>query len=152
MSKVLLPSDNEPQSLRKAGLKVTNPRLKVLSVLQHSDNKHISAEYIYRTLLNNSESVALATIYRVLNQFEETGIAIRHHFSDGHAMYELAGEHHDHIVCLNCGDIIEFVDNIIEQRQQQVAKEHQFDLQDHVLVIYGRCLRANCPNRYAEES
>ncbi len=140
-------NSNEPQSLRKAGLKVTSPRLRVLSVLEHSANKHISAEDVYRTLLNNGESVSLATIYRVLTQFEATGLAIRHNFSDGHAVYELAGEHHDHIVCLDCGDIVEFVDSVIEQRQRRVAREHQFELHDHALVIYGRCWRPNCPNR-----
>ena len=147
MSDTSSPATNDSAELRKAGLKATIPRLKILSVLENNPNKHMSVEDVYRVLLNSGESVALATIYRVLTQFEAAGLVIRHNFSDGCAVFELAGEHHDHIVCAHCGIIVEFVDPIIEQRQKKIATEHGFELSDHALVIYGHCRRPNCPNR-----
>jgi Fur family ferric uptake transcriptional regulator len=131
----------ENQELRKAGLKVTLPRIKILQILESSESgpQHLSAEDVYRALLTAGEDVGLATVYRVLTQFESAGLVTRHHFETGHSVFELAkGEHHDHMVCMASGDVVEFTDPIIEQRQRQIAEEHGFELVDHSLVLYVR--------------
>ena len=134
--------------LKKAGLKATLPRLKILSVLEQHADRHMSAEDVYRALFASGDDVGLATIYRVLTQFEAAGLVIRHNFAEGHAVFELdSGEHHDHIVCSDCGAVIEFIDETIERRQTQIAKAHGFDLADHSLVLHGHCRRSECPGR-----
>ena len=130
----------ENQDLRKAGLKVTLPRLKILQILEKSENHHMSAEDIYRSLIDAGEDVGLATVYRVLTQFESAGLVMRHHFEGGHSVFELAqGEHHDHLVCVRCGTVVEFVDETIEERQHVIAEEAGFRITDHSLYIYGVC-------------
>ncbi len=125
--------------LKKAGLKVTLPRLKVLEVLEQSEPHHMSAEDVYKNLMQSEESVGLATVYRVLTQFESAGIIERHNFDDGHSVYELAAEHHhDHMVDVDSGAVTEFVNERIEKLQQQIAEEHGFELVDHELVLYVR--------------
>ncbi len=125
--------------LKKAGLKVTLPRLKVLEVMEGAEPHHMSAEDVYKKLMQQDDSVGLATVYRVLTQFENAGIVERHNFDDGHSVYELADEsHHDHMVDLDTGAVIEFVSDRIEKLQQEVADEHGFDLVDHELVLYVR--------------
>lgn len=126
--------------LRRAGLKATLPRLRVLEILEASSNRHMSAEDVYRAMLDANEEIGLATIYRVLTQFEAAGLVARHNFEGGHAVFELdSGEHHDHLVCVQCGKIVEFVDATIEQRQDDIAAKHGFDVTDHSLVLYGIC-------------
>lgn len=125
------------QDLRKAGLKVTLPRVKILQKLEESDDRHMNAEEIYKALLDAGEDVGLATVYRVLTQFEQAGIVLKHNFEGGSAVYELAGdEHHDHMVCLDSGEVVEFVDDEIERRQRLVAEQHGYELVDHKLVLY----------------
>ena len=129
------------QELRKAGLKVTLPRVKILQILESSEleSQHLSAEDVYLALRNAGEDVGLATVYRVLTQFESAGLVDRHNFEAGHSVFELAkGEHHDHMVCVASGDVVEFADPIIEQRQREIAAEHGFELVDHSLVLYVR--------------
>ena len=131
----------ETQDLKKAGLKVTLPRLKILQILESSTDQgtHLSAEDVYKALLEAEEEVGLATVYRVLTQFESAGLVQRHNFETGHSVYEIAtGEHHDHMVCLDGGDVIEFTDSVIEKRQHQIAEEHGYELVDHSLVLYVR--------------
>jgi Fur family ferric uptake transcriptional regulator len=138
----------EGKDLRKAGLKVTLPRLKILEMLESSATRHLSAEEIYKRLLESHEDIGLATVYRVLTQFEAAGLVARHHFEDGMAVFELnQGAHHDHIVCMDCGHVEEFADTAIEERQEAIAERLQFTIQEHSLVLYGRCLRADCPAR-----
>lgn len=133
----------EAQQLKKAGLKITGPRLKILQILRESGG-HLSAENIYNILLNSKEDVGLATVYRVLTQFEAAGLIIRHHFEPDCSVFELReGEHHDHLVCTECGDVQEFVDTLIEQRQQIVAQRANFKMTDHALNIYGICLECS---------
>lgn len=123
--------------LRKAGLKVTLPRVKILQLLDAADNKHMSAEDVYKSLMDSGEDVGLATVYRVLTQFEAAGLVVRHNFDGGHAVFELAdGDHHDHIVCIDSGEVIEFVDKEIEQIQHKIAERLGFELVDHNLVLY----------------
>lgn len=132
---------DENQELRRAGLKVTLPRVKILQILENSDygRQHLSAEDVYRALLDAGEDVGLATVYRVLTQFESAGLVTRHNFETGHSVFELAkGEHHDHMVCMESGDVIEFHDDVIEQRQRQIAESHGYELMDHSLVLYVR--------------
>ncbi len=134
--------------LKKAGLKATLPRLKILSILERHSDQHLSAEDVYRALLASGDEVGIATVYRVLTQFEAAGLVIRHNFSEGHAVFELdSGEHHDHIVCTECGAVIEFMDATIERRQTQVARQHGFEIADHSLVLHGHCRREDCRNR-----
>lgn len=131
----------ENQELRKAGLKVTLPRVKILQILESTDEgpQHMSAEDLYRALLDAGEDVGLATVYRVLTQFETAGLVTRHNFETGHSVFELAkGDHHDHMVCVGSGEVIEFTDAVIEQRQHEIAKEHGYELVDHSLVLYVR--------------
>jgi Fur family ferric uptake transcriptional regulator len=131
----------ENQELRKAGLKVTLPRLKILQILESSgeSSQHLSAEDVYRALLAAGEEVGLATVYRVLTQFETAGLVARHNFETGHSVFELAkGDHHDHMVCVESGEVVEFTDQLIEQRQREIAATHGYDLVDHSLVLYVR--------------
>ena len=130
----------DAEDLKSAGLKVTLPRLKILEVLEKSPNHHLSAEDIYRALIEQNEEVGVATIYRVLSQFEESGIVQKLNFENNQAVYELCGvDHHDHLVCLKCNKIIEFQDDVIEKHQLQIAKKHGFELTDHSLYLYGLC-------------
>lgn len=132
----------EDRELRKVGLKVTVPRIKILQILEQNAQPHLSAEEVYRALLESGEDVGIATVYRVLTQFEAAELIIRHNFEGGHAVYELAsGRHHDHIVCVRCGQIQEFVDDVIEERQRQIAAERGYALTDHRLTMYGICDR-----------
>ncbi|WP_373081148.1 ferric iron uptake transcriptional regulator [Zhongshania sp.] len=129
----------ENKELRKAGLKVTLPRVKILQLLEQaeSDNQHFSAEDVYRALMESGEDVGLATVYRVLTQFEAAGLVVRHNFEAGHSVFELEkGDHHDHIVCMETGEVIEFYDDVIEARQRQLVAERGFELVDHSLVLY----------------
>ena len=127
--------------LKKAGLKVTLPRLRILELLEE-DKAHLSAEDIYRKLIDAGEEVGLATVYRVLTQFEQAGICIRHNFEEGHAVYELTpSDHHDHMVCLDTGDVIEFTDDVIEERQKILATEHGYEIIDHSMVLYVRPIK-----------
>lgn len=132
----------ENTSLKRAGLKVTQPRMKILEILEANSARHWSAEDVYKALLDAGIDIGLATVYRVLTQFETAGLVCRHHFEDGHAVYELnQGEHHDHIVCLKCGRVEEFVDEAIEQRQREIAAAAGFEMTDHNLYIYGICAK-----------
>ena len=134
--------------LKNTGLKATLPRLKILELFQRGKNRHMTAEDIYRLLLEEHSDVGLATVYRVLTQFEQAGILIRSHFESGKAVYELdEGQHHDHLVCLDCGKVEEFYDAEIEKRQQVVAKSKGFTITDHALSLYATCNRENCPSR-----
>ena len=136
----------QTSDLRKAGLKATLPRLKILEVLQNNREDHLSAEDVYRRLMAEDEDIGLATIYRVLSQFEDAGLVIRHHFEDGHALFELEQGPHDHLICVKCGKIEEFFDNEMQQRQRDLAQKSGFDLSKHTLVLYGDCQTANCEN------
>jgi Fur family ferric uptake transcriptional regulator len=138
----------ESSDLKKAGLKATLPRLKILDILEGSDRRHVSAEDVYKALLESGEDVGLATVYRVLTQFEAAGLVVRHNFEGGHAVFELdRGYHHDHIVCVQCGRVEEFFDQTIEDRQKAVVASKGYDINDHSLVIYGNCTRPDCPYR-----
>lgn len=131
------------ENLKKAGLKVTLPRLKILQILEDSKERHFSAEDVYRILAESGEDIGLATVYRVLTQFEEAKLVIRHNFEEEHAVFELNhGTHHDHLVCVKCGRVVEFTDSIIEKRQEEVARDAGFSMTDHSLNIYGIC--ASC--------
>jgi len=128
---------SDDAELKKAGLKVTLPRLRILELLEDGDKAHLSAEEIYRRLIDAGEEVGLATVYRVLTQFEQAGICIRHNFEEGHAVYELTpSDHHDHMVCLDTGDVIEFTDDLIEERQKILATELGYEIIDHSMVLY----------------
>lgn len=128
---------NENQELRKAGLKVTLPRVKVLQLLENATDRHMSAEDVYKSLLEAGEDVGLATVYRVLTQFESAGLVTRHNFEGGHAVFEIASEdHHDHMVCTETGQIIEFLDEELETLQHKIADKHGYDIVDHSLVLY----------------
>lgn len=130
----------ESQDLRKVGLKVTLPRMKILEILEENDQHHLSAEDVYKVLLEAGEDIGLATVYRVLTQFETAGLVTRHHFEGGHSVFELAsGDHHDHILCVKCGRVDEFVDELIEERQKEIAKKAGYEMTDHSLYIYGVC-------------
>jgi Fur family ferric uptake transcriptional regulator len=132
--------------LKKAGLKVTLPRVKILEILENAKDHHLSAEDVYRILLESSEDIGLATVYRVLTQFEEAGLVIRHNFEGGHSVFELDhGRHHDHLVCIKCGRVEEFVDAVIEDRQKEIAKNAGYTITDHSLNIYGAC--KDCQNK-----
>ena len=130
----------ENQELRNVGLKVTLPRVKILEILERSNPRHMSAEDMYKALLDSGEDIGLATVYRVLTQFESAGLVTRHHFEGGHSVFELnQGDHHDHIVCVKCGRVDEFVDHEIERRQQQIASDKGYEITDHSLYLYGIC-------------
>ena len=133
------------QALKKAGLKVTLPRVKILELMQEPQCQHISAEDLYKRLLEIGEEIGLATVYRVLNQFDDAGIVTRHHFESGKAVFELSTQHHhDHLVCLSCGKVIEFTDELIESRQIEIAKKHNIQLTNHSLYLYGRSMHDEC--------
>lgn len=137
-----------PSDLRNIGLKATGPRLRILELFQTSGVRHMSAEDVYRQLLAENMEVGLATVYRVLTQFEQAGLLERHHFESGKAVFELnEGTHHDHLVCLQCGRVEEFYDPEIERRQKKIAKERGFTLHDHSLALYADCVKTHCPNR-----
>jgi len=135
----------ETADLKKAGLKVTLPRMKILELLEIGDHRHQSAEDIYKGLLEAGEEIGLATVYRVLTQFESAGLVTRHHFEGGQAVFELnQGGHHDHLVCVKCGKVVEFMDVTIEERQQQIARENGFAITEHSLILYGHCNSPSC--------
>ncbi len=130
----------QQENLRNAGLKVTLPRMKVLHIMEAANPHHMSAEDVFQRLKDSGEEVGLATVYRVLTQFEEAGLIIRHNFEGGHSVFEIdQGEHHDHLVCIKCNHVEEFVDEVIEQRQCDIAKSAGFTITDHSLTIYGVC-------------
>lgn len=127
----------ENTELRKAGLKVTLPRVKILSILDSSSEHHLSAEDVYKKLLEAGDDVGLATVYRVLTQFEAAGLVLRHNFEGGHAVFEMASDdHHDHMVCTQTGEVVEFYDEVIEERQKKIAADHGFEIVDHSLTLY----------------
>jgi Fur family ferric uptake transcriptional regulator len=137
-----------PIDLQTTGLKATLPRLKILALFQRGDQRHMTAEDVYKLALQENIDVGLATVYRVLTQFEQAGILKRSHFESGKSVYELdEGEHHDHLVCLDCGRVEEFHDLEIESRQRSVASLKGFALADHALSLYGHCLNEHCPNK-----
>ena len=126
--------------LKNMGLKATLPRLKIINVFESAASRHLSAEDVYRQLLDDEMDIGLATIYRVLTQFEAAGLVHRHHFEGGHSVFELSeGEHHDHLICVKCRTVVEFVDDVIEARQEEIAKRAKFKMTDHALTIYGWC-------------
>ncbi len=130
----------ESQELKKAGLKVTLPRTKILEMLEHTTTRHLSAEDVYKRLLESGDDIGLATVYRVLTQFETAGLVVRHHFEGGHSVFEInQGQHHDHIVCVKCGKVDEFIDEVIEDRQRAIADKLGYDITDHSLYLYGIC-------------
>ena len=130
----------ETKDLKDAGLKATVPRMKILALLEDNAVRHVSAEDVYKSLLESGEDLSLATVYRVLTQFEQAGLVTRHHFEGGHSVFELnQGEHHDHILCVKCGKVDEFVDKVIEERQQKIAQEKGYNMTDHSLYIFGIC-------------
>ena len=138
----------ESTDLRKAGLKITLPRMKILEILGSAEPRHMSAEDIYRHLLESHEDIGLATVYRVLTQFETAGLVTRHHFEGATAVFELnEGEHHDHIVCMDCGKVEEFIDANIEKRQRDIATTKGFELSDHSMILFGRCRKQNCAQK-----
>ncbi|CAG1769086.1 Ferric uptake regulation protein [uncultured bacterium] len=135
----------ESHDLKNAGLKVTIPRIKILQILekQSEQHRHLSAEQVYKILLSEEEDIGLATVYRVLTQFEAAGLVTRHHFDGGNSIFELSsGLHHDHIVCMRCGKVDEFTDESIEQKQKEIAERLGYELTDHNLYLYGFC--PNC--------
>jgi Fur family ferric uptake transcriptional regulator len=137
-----------PADLKSSGLKATLPRLKILEIFQNSAVRHLSAEDVYKLLLAENLDVGLATVYRVLTQFEQAGLLSRNHFESGKAVFELnEGSHHDHLVCLDCGLVEEFFDDEIEKRQHRIAEERGFKLTEHALALYGNCVKDNCPHR-----
>ena len=139
---------SDSQDLRKAGLKATLPRITILTLFENSEQRHLSADDVYRELLNGGEDIGLATVYRVLTQFESAGLLMRHHFESGKAVFELnSGSHHDHLVCMQCGRVEEFYEPEIERLQDQVAEQRQFKIRDHSLYLYADCQRENCPHR-----
>jgi Fur family transcriptional regulator, ferric uptake regulator len=139
------------EELKSTGLKATLPRLKILDVFQNAKQRHMTAEDVFRVLLDERSDIGLATVYRVLMQFEQAGLLIRSNFESGKAVYELnEGQHHDHLVCLDCGRVEEFFDAEIEKRQQIVATSRGFKLQEHALSLYANCTKTDCPNRNAK--
>lgn len=139
---------SDAKDLKNMGLKATLPRLKILDLFERGKIRHMTAEDIYRLLLNEGLDIGLATVYRVLTQFEQAGLLQRHHFESGKAVYELNhGEHHDHLVCMQCGRVEEFYDPEIERRQSKIAKERGFTIHDHSLHLYVDCTKTSCPHR-----
>ena len=144
---------SNPSDLKSIGLKATLPRLKILDLFEQSDKRHMTAEEVYRLLSDEGQDIGLATVYRVLTQFEQAGLLIRHHFDSDKAVFELnQGDHHDHLVCLQCGKVEEFYDSEIEKRQTRIAKERGFAIHDHSLQIYADCIKENCPHRQPDDS
>jgi Fur family ferric uptake transcriptional regulator len=139
---------NHPPDLKASGLKVTLPRLKILDIFHNSAVRHLSAEDVYKILILDNMDVGLATVYRVLTQFEQAGLLHRNHFETGKAVFELnEGSHHDHLVCLDCGRVEEFCDDEIEKLQQNVARERGFQIAEHALALYAHCTKSSCPHR-----
>jgi Fur family ferric uptake transcriptional regulator len=139
---------NHADELKSNGLKATLPRIKILEVFQASSVRHLTAEDVYKALLAEGADIGLATVYRVLMQFEQAGILLRNHFESGKSVFELdQGQHHDHLVCLDCGRVEEFFDAEIEARQREVAQQRGFSLHEHALSLYATCTTANCPHR-----
>jgi len=138
----------ESKELKEAGLKVTVPRLRILEILESGRRRHLSAEDVYKALIASGDDIGIATVYRVLTQFESAGLVKRHNFEGGHSVFELDdGGHHDHIVCIDCGRVEEFMDEIIETRQVEIAASHDFAIHDHSLILYGHCRKNPCPHR-----
>ena len=130
----------QSHDLKKLGLKATLPRLKILEIMEDNKLRHMSAEEVYKALLECGEEIGLATVYRVLTQFESAGLVTRHHFEGGHSVFEMDdGQHHDHLMCVKCGKIEEFIDETIEERQKSIAAKFKFEMTDHSLYIYGVC-------------
>ncbi len=139
---------SSPHDLKNAGLKATLPRLKIINLFEASKVRHLSAEDVYRLLIAEGLDIGLATVYRVLTQFEQAGLLIRHHFESGKAVFELnQGTHHDHLVCLQCGRVEEFYDAEIEKRQIRIARERGFEISEHALHLYADCTKSRCPHR-----
>ena len=142
---------SDPQSLKSMGLKATFPRLKILELFEKGTLRHMTAEDVYRTLVAENMDIGLATVYRVLTQFEQAGLLERHFFESGRAVFEINhGKHHDHLVCVDCGRVEEFYDPEIERRQNLVASERGFAIQDHALYLYAQCIKTDCPSRNKE--
>jgi Fur family ferric uptake transcriptional regulator len=139
---------SNPSDLKNIGLKATLPRLKILDLFEQNSKRHMTAEDVYRLLSDEGQDIGLATVYRVLTQFEQAGLLMRHHFDSDKAVFELnQGDHHDHLVCLQCGKVEEFYDSEIEKRQTRIARERGFAIRDHSLQIYADCIKEDCPNR-----
>lgn len=139
---------NQSDEIKNSGLKATLPRIRVLEVFQRSDRRHLTAEDVFKVLLAEGADIGLATVYRVLTQFEQAGLLSRNHFETGKSVFELnEGKHHDHLVCLSCGKVEEFFDEGIETRQHAIARERGFELQEHALALYAVCTKTDCPNR-----
>jgi len=148
-----LPMTTTPQDLNERGLKATLPRLRIIRLFETSRDCHMTAEDVYRRLKEDGLDIGLATIYRVLTQFEQAGLLLRHHFESDKAVYEInRGHHHDHIVCLHCGKVEEFFDAEIEKRQNEIAQEKNFEVVDHALYLYGYCATGDCAERRRAES
>ena len=143
---------NRADELKSSGLKATLPRIKILDVFQHTSQRHMTAEDVFKALLHDGADIGLATVYRVLTQFEQAGLLERHFFESGKAVFEINhGKHHDHLVCIDCGRVEEFYDPEIEKRQNAIAKERGFAIQDHALYLYAQCTKATCPNRLSDD-
>src|SRR5205823_13811834 len=143
---------NTPHDLKSAGLKATLPRIKIINLFETTKQRHMTAEDVYKQLLADGLDIGLATVYRVLTQFEQAGLLVRHHFESGKSVFELnEGKHHDHLVCMQCGRVEEFYDADIERRQNQVARGRGFQLRGHSLALYGDCTKQDCPYRKAIE-
>ena len=139
-------------NLKNMGLKATGPRLKILELFEKAEVRHLTADDVYRLLLSENIDIGLATVYRVLTQFEQAGLLERHHFESGKAVFEIkAGQHHDHLVCINCGRVEEFFDEEIERRQKKIAKDRGFVIQEHALYLYAECSKPQCPHRGNQE-
>ncbi|HBF07589.1 MAG: ferric iron uptake transcriptional regulator [Gammaproteobacteria bacterium] len=137
----------DEDQLKAAGLKVTTPRMRILTLLGELDQPHVSAEQVYQTLRDAGEDIGLATVYRVLTQFEQAGIVEKHFFSGNQAVFELAdNDHHDHLLCLECGKVVEFTNEVIENEQEKIAKKFGFELKEHTLTLYGHCKQKDCPS------
>ena len=140
--------NSQLEDLKSSGLKITLPRIKILEIFQKTKQRHMTAEDVYKALLQEEADIGLATVYRVLMQFEQAGLLTRSHFESGKSVFELnEGQHHDHLVCVTCGRVEEFVDTEIEARQRAVAKSRGFELQEHALSLYAVCTKPNCPHR-----
>ena len=139
---------NRTEEIKNSGLKATLPRIKILEIFQNTRQRHMTAEDVYKALLVEDADIGLATVYRVLTQFEQAGLLSRNHFESGKSVFELnEGQHHDHLVCLTCGRVEEFFDPQIEERQHAIAAERGFELQEHSLALYAACIKKDCPNK-----
>jgi Fur family ferric uptake transcriptional regulator len=139
---------NRTEEIKNSGLKATLPRIKILEIFQKTAQRHMTAEDVYKALLTEDADIGLATVYRVLTQFEQAGLLSRNHFESGKSVFELnQGHHHDHLVCLTCGRVEEFFDEEIEERQHAIARSRGFELQEHSLALYASCVKTDCPHR-----